>query len=314
MIKTILTALTLCLFGATVQAQARETITIYFNAGANQPNYAPYLKTIAIANQLQNRYQFQMELKPGANGVLALKAMDQSPENSLATQAPAFVENARSGAINERDYVAVAAQGDACWAVITNLGDSARGIESLRGQKEITVGGTGFGNVAHLTALTLGERYGFDVRYIVYKANYDALLNMAAGEKINFVIERVQNYQTFRAKNPNLQILGMSCEQRHPAALEVRTLREQGVSVPSIFFVTLANVKMPESKRRDIERIFEQAQQELGQDALIEQADLQAPQFRKPPVSAQKFFEQRTGQIKNLLTRYNTQIERAKTQ
>ena len=308
--KKVIGLLMLSLMSTAVLAQ--EKITIYFNAGVNQPNYAPYLRMLDIANKNQKKYQFLIEPKPGANGLLAIKAMDQSPESSLATQAPSFVENARSGAINEQDYVAVSAQGDACWAVITNVGNTAQGIASLRGQREITVGGTGFGNVAHLTALTIGDRYGFNVRYIVYKANYDALLNMASGEKINFVIERVQNYQTFKTRNPDLQILGMSCAKRHPQMPEVKTLAEQGITVPTIFFVTIANTRMPASKRQEIESILEQAQSELGQDFLIESADLQPPQFAKPKVSANKYFEQRVNQIKTPLLKFQAQIERSK--
>jgi len=289
-------------------AVAQEKITVYFNANASQPNYPVYLRMLDVANKNQKKYQFNIELKPGANGLLAVRAMDQSPENSLATQAPSFVENVRSGAINDRDYVAVAAQGDACWAVITNVGDTARGLASLRGQREITVGGTGFGNVAHLTALTIGEQLGFDVRYIVYKANYDALVNMAGGEKINFVIERVQNYQTFKTRNPNLQILGLSCDRRHPGAPEVKTLQEQGIRVPTIFFVTIANVKMPESKRKEIEKILTQAQTELGAEYLLDSADLQPPGI--PP---HRYFEQKVNQIRVPLTRYQDQIEAAKS-
>jgi tripartite-type tricarboxylate transporter receptor subunit TctC len=261
-----------------------------------------------VANKNQKKYQFNIELKPGANGLLAVRAMDQSPENSLATQAPAFVENVRSGAINDRDYVAVAAQGDACWAVITNVGDTARGIASLRGQKEITVGGTGYGNVTHLTALTIGEQLGFDVKYIVYKANYDALVNMAAGEKINFVIERVQNYQTFKTRNPSLQILGLSCDQRHPAAPKVKTLQEQGIRVPTIFFVTLANVKMPEAKRKEIEKILSQAQSKLGAEYLLDSADI-----RPPSIPPQQYFEKKVSQIRGPLYRFQNQIETDKS-
>jgi len=302
----IITALALCVMSAT--AVAKENITVYFNASASQPNYPVYLRMLDVANKNQKKYQFNIELKPGANGLLAVRAMDQSPENSLATQAPSFVENVRSGAINDRDYVAVAAQGDACWAVITNVGDTARGIASLRGQKEITVGGTGYGNVTHLTALTIGEQLGFDVKYIVYKANYDALVNMAAGEKINFVIERVQNYQTFKTRNPSLQILGLSCDQRHPAAPKVKTLQEQGIRVPTIFFVTLANVKMPEAKRKEIEKILSQAQSKLGAEYLLDSADI-----RPPSIPPQQYFEKKVSQIRGPLYRFQNQIETDKS-
>jgi tripartite-type tricarboxylate transporter receptor subunit TctC len=306
----IITVLALCLMSAT--AFSKETITVYFNASANQPNYAPYLKMLSAANKNQNRYHFQMELRPGGNGIIAVKAMDQSPKNSLATAAASFVENARSGALNEQDYVAVSAQGDACWAVITNVGNSAKGISSLQGQKEITIGTTGHGNVTHLTALVLAEKYGFTVRYIGYKTNFDALTNIAVEENINFTIERVSNYQNLKLRNPALQILGMSCNQRHPLAPEVKTLSEQGVTVPTILLVTIANTKMPIAKRKDIEKILEQAQAELGPEYLVDTADLRPPQFAKPKLSANQYFEQKVNNIKALSIKFNEQIENSK--
>jgi tripartite-type tricarboxylate transporter receptor subunit TctC len=302
--------LLLMLFSTSVFA--REPIVIYFNASASQPNATPYIKMLDIANQLQNKYEFILEFKPGANGVLALRAMDQSPLNRLATTAPAFVENAKSGVINEVDYVSVATQGDACWAVITNVGDTKQGIDSLKGQKEITVGGTGYGNAAHLTALIIGERLGFKVRYIVYKANYDALVNMASGEPINFVIERVANYQTFKAKNPRLQILGINCPTRNTLMPEVKTLREQGYHTPTIFMTTLANVKMPETKRQELGKILEEAQGKLGAKYISETSDMNPPQFNRPTIPTQDFFNMRVTQMKAITHKFEQQINEAK--
>jgi tripartite-type tricarboxylate transporter receptor subunit TctC len=288
-------------------AYAGETITIHFSASASQPNAAPYLKMLEVANRLQNKYDFVLEFKPGANGVLAIKAMDTSPTNRLATIAPAFVENSKQGLINENDYVPVATQGDACWAVITNVGDTKQGLASLRGQKEITVGGTGFGNAAHITALMIGEQYGFKVRYIVYKANYDALVNMASGEPINFVLERVANYNTFKTKNPKLQVLAMNCASRNQLIPNVKTTREQGFNTPTVFFATVANKRMPEEKRREISAILDRAQAELGNAYLFEAADMNPPK-----VSTEEFFYSRVLQMKALTHRYETQINQAR--
>ena len=293
-------------------AFAREQIIVEFNASASQPNAAPYLKMLEIANTLQNKYDFILEFKPGANGVLALKAMDQSPANRLATTAPAFVENAKAGLINEVDYVPIATQGDACWAVITNIGNTQKGIASLRGQTEITVGGTGYGNAAHLTALVIGEQLGFKVRYIVYKANYDALLNMAANEPINFVLERVSNYQTFKAKNPRLQILGINCPNRNTLMPEIKTLREQGYNTPTIFMTTVANVRMPAEKRQEISDILNRAQEKLGLKYINETSDMNPPQFNTPKISTENFFNSRVLQMKVLTHRYERQINEAK--
>lgn len=288
-------------------AYAGETITVQFSASASQPNSAPYLKMLEVANKLQNKYDFVLEFKPGANGVLAIKNMDLSPTNRLATVAPAYVENSKQGLINENDYVPVATQGDACWAVITNVGDTKLGLASLKGQKEITVGGTGFGNAAHITALMIGEQYGFKVRYIVYKANYDALVNMASGEPINFVLERVANYKIFKEKNPKLQVLAMNCASRNPGMPNVKTTREQGFNTPTVFFATIANKRMPEEKRKEIAAILDKAQAELGRQYLFEVSDMSPPK-----ASTEEFFNERVLQMKALTHRYESKINEAR--
>jgi len=300
----------LLLFSTTVLA--KEQIIVEFSANASQPNATPYIKMLEIANIIQNKYEFLLEFKPGANGVIAIKAMDTDPFNRLATIAPAFVENARTGQIRESDYVPIAAQGDACWAVITNIGDTKKGIPSLKGQKEITVGGVGYGNASHLTALIIGEKYGFNVRYIVYKSNYDALVNMAAGEPINFVIERVSNYQTYYAKNTKLQILGIACQNRNALVPEVKTLREQGFNTPTIFMSTIANILMPEDRRQEISQILDQAQEQVGLKFIKETSDMHPPQFNSPKVSTKEFVNNRVLQMKALTKKYEKQINEAK--
>ena len=294
-------------------ASAKEIITLENGSNPSQPNVATYIRTLEMANKIQNRYEFVIEMKPGANGTLAFKTMDLSPSNRLSTVAAAFVENSKAGLINEADYVPVLAQGDACWAVITNVGDSKRGIASLKGVKEITVGGTGYGNAAHITAIVLGEKYGFKVRYIVYKSNLDALIEMAGQNDINFVLERVSNYKTFKDRNPRLQILGMNCSVRSPLMPEVKTLREQGVETPSVFLAVVANVKMPREKREEISKILLEAQDRLGRDYMYESADLFPPQFEKPPVSVGEFFIRRTSQMHYLTRKYKEQIDEART-
>lgn len=304
--------LTILLTTLTISAMAREPILIQNGSSASQPNVPTYMRTLEIANKIQNKYEFVLEMKPGANGALALRAMDLSPTNRLATIAPAFVENSKQGLINEADYVPVLAQGDACWAIITNVGDTKKGVSSLQGQKEITVGGTGFGNAAHITSIMLGEKYGFNVRYIVYKSNFDALVAMASQNDINFVIERINNFKTFKEKNPRLQVLGINCPMRNPLMPEVRTLKEQGFDTPTIFFMIVANVKMPKERRDEISSILEEAQKILGQKYMFESSDVLSPQFSNPAISTVDFFSKRTSQMHYLTRKYKDQIELAR--
>lgn len=313
MLKKILCCLAVAVISSQAIAQTRPTITVVIGAAANQSNVPLMLKILDTANQIQDQYLLRPEFKPGGQGVVAVKYMDQEPQTRIASLANSFIENVKAGHLVEKDYVPVNALGDACWAVITNIGDTKRGIASLqdvRGQ-EITVGGTGFGNAAHLTSLMLAERYGFRVKYVVYKSNYDALINMVSDNTINFVLERVVNYQQLREKNPRLQILGMNCPQRSPAMPEVRTLREQGIgATPMVFNVFAANRSMDAARRADIGRILDRAQAQVGRDAMLSMADVLAPQFDN--IGAEEYFKNRMDMMRTLTTRYQTQIDQSK--
>lgn len=290
-------------------ASAKELITLHVGHGPSQPNASAYIRTLDIANTMQNKYEFIIEFKPGANGALALKTMDAQPQSRIATVAPAFVENSKSGLLNESDYVAISSQGEACWAVITNFGDTAKGIASLQGKKRVVVGGTGYGNAAHLTSIILGEKYGFEVQYIVYKSNFDGLVAMVGDNGPEMVLERVHNYKTFKEKNPKLQILGINCSKRSPLMPEIKTVKEQGVTTPTIFFAIVANVKMPEAKRNEIGKILQDAQARIGSEYFLDVADMFAPQFGKPPVTVEEFFTKRVSQMHYLTTKYKEQID-----
>ena len=303
------TILVLVLVLMTSLAQAKEIITLYVGHGPSQPNAAAYIKTLDAANTMQSKYDFQLEFKPGANGALALKTMDQVPQSRIATVAPAFVENSKSGLLNESDYVAISSQGEACWAVITNFGDTKRGIESLRGKKRVVVGGTGYGNGAHLTSIILGEKYGFEVQYIVYKSNFDGLIAMVGNNGPDMVLERVSNYLTFREENPKLQILGINCSKRSPLMPGIKTVKEQGLSTPTIFFAIVANVKMSEAKRNENGKILQDAQAQIGSKYFLDVADMFAPQVSKPPVPVDEFFTKRVSQMHYLTTKYKDQID-----
>jgi len=298
---------------AIAQAQTKpEVITVVIGAAPSHSAVPVTQKTLNEANQLQNKYLFVPEFKPGAQGVIAVKYMDQDPQNRIAGIAPSFIENTKAGHLNEKDYVPVFAQGDACWAVITNVGNTQRGLASLtdvRGQ-EIIVGGTGFGNAAHITSLMLAERYGFKVKYVVFKSNFDGLINMVGNNGVNMVLERVVNYQQFKEKQPRLQILGINCGQRVDDLPEVRTVREQGFNTPAIFQITLANRAMSTERRKEIGKILEKAQSVIGKKIMIDMADLLAPQFEG--VSVEEYFRSRIDNMKTLTAKFEKTIQESK--
>lgn len=277
-------------------AFASETVKIYSPYSPTHSGTPAMFRVIEEANKSQNIYKFVLEFKPGGNQIIALKAMD---ENSLGIIAPAFVENVASGKLDENDYIPIHTIGDACWAVITN--------GSIKGIKEVTVGGVGFGNAAHLTALALGEKYGFDVRYIVFKSNNDALVNMAGNNGVIMVVDRYESYENMKIKNPNLQALAASCPTRLPQAPNVKTLKELGIVAPLVFNITVAHKSMDPVRRKALSIILNDAQQRVGSEEIFKISGMKLPKE-----SPTEFYNNSVATVRNLQKKYRAQIEQSK--
>jgi len=277
-------------------AFASETIKILSPYSPTHSGTPAMYKIIDEANKAQKIYTFVLEFRPGGNQMIALKSMDS---NSLGIIAPAFVENVASGKLVESDYIPIHALGDACWAVITN--------GPINANKELTVGGVGFGNAAHLTALALGEKYKFGVRYIVFKSNNDALVNMAGNNGIFMVIDRYESYEAMKTKNPNLQAFAASCPTRLPNAPKVKTLKEIGIDAPYVFNITVAPKSMDETRRKAIAIILNDAQARVGADEIFK-----ASGMKVPSESAEQFYVKSVATVRKLQAKYRDEIEKSK--
>jgi tripartite-type tricarboxylate transporter receptor subunit TctC len=285
---------------ANFQIFAAENIKIFSPYSPGHSATPAMLKIIDEANAGQNIYKFSLDFKPGGNQIISVKSLDTA--NSLAIIAPAFVENIASGQLNEKDYVPIYSLGDACWAVITN--------KSLKAQQEFVVGGVGYGNAAHLTALALGEKHKFSVRYIVFKSNNDALVNMAGDNGIEFVIDRFEGYENLRSKNPKMTMIAASCPTRLPQAPGVPTLKELGVTAPYIFNIVIAHKDMPRGRQMAIGKILEAATDRIGDAEIYKLSAVRPPQFDR--VSTEQFYNKSISTVKTLQNKYKTQIEQSK--
>jgi tripartite-type tricarboxylate transporter receptor subunit TctC len=279
---------------------ATENIKIFSPYSPGHSATPAMLKIIDEANSSQNIYKFSLEFRPGGNQMIAVRALDNS--NSLAIIAPAFVENVASGQLNEKDYVPVYALGDACWAVITN--------KPLKDQREFVVGGVGYGNAAHLTALALGEKYKFDVRYIVFKSNNDALVNMAGDNGIEFVIDRFESYMALQTKNVKMNMIAASCPNRLPQTPSIPTLKEMGVDAPYIFNIIIAHKDMPRGRQVAVAKILESATDKLGAEEIYKLSAVRPSQFDK--TSAEDFYKKSVSTVRSLQSKYKIQIEQSK--
>lgn len=306
--KLATTFIFLCL---TATVYAKEKITIYFPYAASASSTPATLRIIDEANKMQSSFEFILEFKPGGNQSIAVKTMDQNPKDSLALIAPAYIENHRSKLIDKDNYVPVWSMGDACWAVFTNIGDMTKGVSSLAGTKELVVGGVGFGNAAHLTGIMLGEKYKVNTRYVVFKSNTDALVNIVGNNGVNMAIDKIEGFAAFKPKNDKLQVLAVSCPSRMTAIPEVKTLKEQGIDAPSVFNIIIANKAMDDDKRTKIRAILTLAAERMGPDAFMKLSGLVPPQFNK--ISQDDFYSKSIVKFETLLDKYKNTIESAKS-
>lgn len=280
-------------------SMAQELITIKTPYGPGHSGTPALFKIVDQANADQNIYRFVVEFKPGGNQVIAVKSLDA---NSLAIIAPAYIENIDSGTLNEKDYIPVYAFGDACWAVIIS--------KQLEGSKEITVGGVGYGNAAHLTALALGDKYKFNVRYIVFRSNHDALINMTGGNGVELVIDKYEGYQSLRTKNPKMRMIAASCPTRLPQEPKIKTLKELGIDAPFVFNIVIANTEMPAARRIALSKILNDATATVGAAEIFKLSAMRPPQF--DGIKAEEFYNNSVKLVRILRSRYKAQIEEAK--
>lgn len=285
---------------------ATETIVIVSPYSASHSGSPAMFRIIEQANRMQSQYNFILEFKPGGEQILAVRHIDEQPHNRVAIIAPKFVEHSQSGRLNLDNYDAVWSLGDACWGVITNVGDERQGVASLAGHRELVVGGVGTGNATHLTALQLASRYGFTVRYVPFKSNMDALLLMTGDGSVNMVLERVSSYQQMKARNPNLKMLAMNCPKRHPDLPNTKTLSEQGIIAPTVFNIVIANRAMRAGRQDDIARVLTQATNQIGVKPIQDISDFRPSQFDNVPVGV--YYNKHIRLLEQLLYKHRNQI------
>lgn len=298
--------LTLCM--TVSSAWAAETISIYSPYSPSHSGTPATQKILQVANKMQTDFKFVLEFKPGGQQLIAVKELDRNYKNSLAVIAPKYVEHIASEKISKNDYVPVFALGDACWVLISNLGNTESGISSLAGNKEVIVGGVGFGNATHLTSLQLGEKLNFNPRYITFKSNFDALVLMVGKGEINMVVERYNSYEQFKGK-ANINVLAASCPTRLPQAPQIKTLAEQGIEAPFVFNMFVAHKDMNIEKRQNIRVILEAATRLIGEATILQLSDMRPPLFSN--ISVDHYYETRLNTMFLLLNKHGDAIQNA---
>lgn len=294
-----------------VLSKAAETITVVSPYNAGYSGQSALMTVLDQANRSQDRYNFILSNHPGAQGLIALNTTQASANNRIAIIAAGAVELFDTGKARVHDWVPVHGIGDACWAVVTNWpADEHLGLKSLQAPadaKNLVIGAVGLGSVSHLTGLEMAAYTRQEPLTLLFKSGTEAFLSLASNQGVNITIDSVQTIEHMKPKNPNIKMIATICAQRNPLAPHVPTLVEQGLKeVPPVFNIVLASNQMPESKRRDIGTILDQATLAVGTDRIFAMSGFRPAVVQK--MSAQEFFDRRVGQILALRKKYAKEL------
>lgn len=291
---------------------AAQTIVINSPYSPGHGGHASMLRVLDQANRLQKKYHFIQENRPGAQGVIALKYTHDRAQDHLAIIHAAFVDNVEKNLVREEDYVPVHAVGDACWAVgVLSKDKNLNSVSGIKDLRELLIGTVGLGNVTHLTGIAIAEQQKLPQRVVLFKSNYDAVINLVGRHGVNFVIERPSVLRDFQSRTSDLRIVGVSCDERHPDIPTVATLLEQGLSLPSVFNIVVAHSSMISERRQEIGNILDQATEAVGKHEIRRMSDFISPVFDKKQ-TAQQFYHVRIAAIKKLRAKYRSYLTLAK--
>jgi tripartite-type tricarboxylate transporter receptor subunit TctC len=295
----------------TFLAQAAENITIKSMYNAQHAGHAALYKIMEQANAVQQQYNFVLEMKPGANGVLAVKDMDRVPATSLALINAAYVQNTIDNVLNEADYVPVVSLGDACWFIVGNVGNEQQGLKSLSTvTQSMMLGAPGIGSASHLMSLEIAEKLNVPIAFVSFKSAGEASIVVTGENGLHLALMTANEYSSFKTRNPRLQRLAMHCERRHPDAPEVATTKQQGINTPYIFNTVLASVNMPTTKLQEIKTVLNNAVRAVGQEQILSISDFNPPNFRNQSVD--DYHKEKVRIMKNALIKHRAAIEAAR--
>jgi tripartite-type tricarboxylate transporter receptor subunit TctC len=282
-----------------------ETISIVAPYNAGWPNATVFRKLIDHANGAQTKYNFILEFKPGGDQLIAPQHVNSDTNNRIMIAAPKFAEHLLSGKIERNEFIPIHALGDACWVVISTIGNEKEGISSLR-NSDIFVGSVGIGNATHMTALDIGDKYASKVTYIPYKSNAEALISMVANDGLNLVIERPISFETYKVKNAKLKMLAASCPHRLVQYPNVKTLKEQGIDAPTVFFITMASSRMDKERQSEIGRILNSSTLAIGRDEISRMSDCIPPIFLN--IDILEFYNSRISNMEKYIKKFSDTI------
>lgn len=206
--KKVLGILLAAFVGAT---SAKETVTIFYAWGPGD-SVANYHRTLANeANQLQDKYVFVFDTKPGAGGAIASNHVLHTPHSILAHSTAFFV---RPVVYPNESYniSSFKEQFTHCTAPMAVTSSKYKNWKNVPTDTTVSVGISGLGVTTHLAALQLKEKYP-KMNIVPFKSTNDSMLSMVSGQTdfhIGFISEAEQWSKANKDGGRIVNVLGIT--------------------------------------------------------------------------------------------------------
>lgn len=166
-------------------AMAKETITIVYSWSLGDKAANIYRRMAEEANQLQDKYHFVVDAKPGAGGSIAANYILNTPNTIIANSSaffirPNFFPNESHDLTKFKEMIPV------CSAPFIISSRNYRSWDEVPANAKLTIGTSGAGTTTHLVAAQIATRYP-NMVIVPFKSTSDALIS-ALGGNIDFAV------------------------------------------------------------------------------------------------------------------------------
>jgi hypothetical protein len=184
--KKIFLSLLLSLLSAS--ALSKETITIVYSWSPADVAANFHRTLVQEANQIQNKYTFVFDSKPGAGGTVAANYVTNNPNTILATASAFFIRPNffPTESQNLNDFKLFMPQ---CSAPAVISSSKYKSWKDVPTDRPLNIGVSGMGTTTHLIAAQVIKKYPQMV-VIPFKSTTEALLSVLGGNTdfaVNFI-------------------------------------------------------------------------------------------------------------------------------
>lgn len=190
-----------------------QTVTIVwpFGAGDADANYSRTL--VEAANQIQTKYKFVFEPKPGAGSSIAANYVLTQP-NTIMSATAAFFVRPNFYPLESHDVNQFKALMTQCSAPFVVASSKYKNIKEIPRNQRITIGVSGTGTTTNLLALQLKKQFD-QIEPVPYKTTLE-IMNDVLGNRVDMLVGFVSGVDQY-VNTKKLYVIGITGGVSYPS-------------------------------------------------------------------------------------------------